>query len=153
MNEIETTRAIQGELVPRARRGTLVRFQQRPGGTELLPGETLWEEKNPNALRAMVRRASDAGQLVSAGPRHEDVHGAWMVVRLRPADPRWPWYVGAVSLGMGALVGIGAMIWHSRWVWLTLAGIALAVWLAITLMPTPGHRSGCSGYHCPGCRG
>lgn len=60
--------------------------------------------------------------------------------------------VGAVALvGSLAALGVGWLVWESRFALMALgaatAGIVLLAWLA------PHWSRGCPGMHCPGCKG
>jgi hypothetical protein len=63
--------------------------------------------------------------------------------------------IGAgVVLGGSALVSLVMALWEARWVLLCLAGGVLLLAAGFALLGLLlRHRPGCTGLHCPGCRG
>ena len=113
-------------------------------------------------LGAELRRMSERGEIERCGPivlKHSEggvPHWEAHYVRLREPRPRLPRYAAAFAIGAGALVSVGAMLWHARYVILYgalgMAALALLIVLAAHLGQ---HRAGCPGIitHCPGCKG
>lgn len=111
-----------------------------------------------HALLADLRQKTRRGEIGQVGNLRYDVVNGREVVLVdyqRLASPRAqvPYVVAGVTLGMGALYGIGVMLWHSRYIWLAAAGIALVVLIAIRLLSPASHGASCTGLHCPGCGG
>lgn len=107
---------------------------------------TTWAEQHE--LRAELREMKQRGEIATAWgwrcSRKHDYAIAY-VDRLREPTPAWRWWLGGGILATGALVGIGAMLWHSRLIWLTLAGVAGFCFLVKHI------ATGSSGCHCPLC--
>lgn len=59
---------------------------------------------------------------------------------------------GAGVLGSGLLVGIGAALWHLRFVIMGAGGAVLTMAFLFWLFSRIGHAGSCPGLHCPGCR-
>jgi hypothetical protein len=72
------------------------------------------------------------------------------VERLREPRSPVPWYVAGVTAGFGVLVGLGTMLYQTRYVWLTMLAGAVLVWLVCKTMA--GHAAACPGLHCSGCQ-
>lgn len=127
----------------------------RPG--QLRPGEELWTD-NPHRLSVRLRREIGAGRVreVIRWRSGVGLHSV-IVVRLKPGPTRRR----IVALwATGAGVAGSAMAVATWWVATHLAEIAIFLLAllgaagALTLLARVlgGHRAGCVGLHCPGCR-
>jgi predicted acyltransferase len=77
--------------------------------------------------------------------------------RLRSAESaRSRAYVKVLSLavgGIGTTAGLGWMLWEARFVIMTVLGGTLLLAGLWAILALRGHSPGCTGLHCPGCRG
>lgn len=107
-------------------------------------------------LLARLRKMAERGEIERTG-RLELIDGRWHAnfIRIRDPRPRLPIYATAFAVGAGAVVGVGMMLWHARYVILYAVGgvAALAVLIGVG-MYLASHRVGCPGVitHCPGCK-
>lgn len=106
-------------------------------------------------LAAMQRRGEISEVWTDAATEQESRETGRFVVRyrrLREPRPRLPLYATLSAVALGGVVSVGVMLWHARYV--LLAGAAAIVIIGIIeALLSVGHRIGCTGFHCPGCRG
>lgn len=123
-----------GRLV--ARREQTIRAASRHELAALLKVEKRWRR---------IGQHSDIRKIIpcDGGPAFYVVK----VHRLRDTPARWPWVLGGLVLGAGALAGLGVMVWQTRYIWLALAGIAATCALLIHLAGSGGS----AGCRCPFC--
>lgn len=107
-------------------------------------------------LGAELRRMSERGLIERCGPIRL-VDGQWVAryVRLREPRPKAPLYVTGFALGMGAVAGVAAMLWHARYVILYGLGALAALAILIGLIGFVSARvRGCACVlHGPRCGG
>lgn len=114
-------------------------------------------------MRAELKRMYLRGEIAEAGNlRYVDADGqlarggragfvAVDIVRLKRSRLRRGWYAIGVGAALGAMAGLGMLIYASRHVLLAmLMGTAV---LAFLLAKLAGHGGTCLGIHCSGCRG
>ena len=105
-------------------------------------------------LRAWVgerRRRGEFADTYSIKISNGQAHA--YVLRLRPQPRRAPRVLAAVALGAGTLTWVGWALWEARWVILAVTSAALVGAAVVGLLAVFGHRPGCVGLHCSGCRG
>ncbi len=105
-------------------------------------------------LRAMLRRMAERGE-ISARVELEQTrdHVIAYVIRLKAHRTRRQAGIRVMALaatGLGALAGIGAMLWEIRYL---LAALAAGGICALLIAWASSHSAGCSGIHCGGCKG
>lgn len=122
--------------------GREIELRCQPEARMFVPdGYELVEHPNRHELHAWLSAAVRRGEVERTGAYRVNKGGAAAVVVKRLRQPRSPvpWYVAICTTAMGALVGAGIMLWHSRYIWLTLAGVALLTAGAVRLL---GSHSG-----------
>lgn len=131
-----------------------VELKYQPGiYVRIPPGHRLVEHPNRHELNARLMREVRRGEIERTDVYHVADNGAAAIVVKPLREPRShvPWYIGGAALGLGALVGVGVLLYQTRYVWMALAGVALLVVGALRLLGN--HGGACTGLHCAGCRG
>lgn len=107
-------------------------------------------------LAAMQRRGEISEVWTDAATEREARETGRFVVRyrrLREPRPRLPLYATLSAAALGGMVSVGVMLWHARHVLLAGAAAIVITGIIIVALLSAGHRIGCTGLHCPGCRG
>ncbi len=96
-------------------------------------------------LRKMVERGEIEScspiQLVRIGPGQMEWQAQY--IRIREPRAKTPWYAAAFASAMGAVVGVGALLYYSRWVLLAAAGgIAALTIIAVVIANLSGGEGG-----------
>jgi hypothetical protein len=126
--------------------GTVAR--QRPGKRlQTYSAPLRYRQQLYAELAAMSRR----GEIANAVGWEEGGMVCVQVERIRDTRSRTPWYIAAVTTALGVVVGVGVLLYQSRYVLMAAAGVALLVLGAIRLLG--GHSGACMGIHCSGCSG
>jgi hypothetical protein len=107
-------------------------------------------------LRRGLKDMRDAGEIRQAWGLELVLMGGqhmWRVQVERIAEPKSkvPARTAVAGAALFLVVAICAMLWHARWVLLAGAAIIAGVLLLAALLS--GHRVGCPGIHCSGCKG
>jgi hypothetical protein len=98
-------------------------------------------------LAAMSRR----GEISNAVGWEEKGMVCVQVERIHDTRSKTPWYIAAVVMALGAVVGVGVLLYQSRYVLMAAGGVVLVVLGAVRLLG--GHSGTCAGIHCSGCKG
>jgi hypothetical protein len=107
------------------------------------PATKYWE------LRAELRRLVQAGEIRQAwGLEQRGTECIVFVERIADPSPKAPWYVGITVTVLGALVGVGVMLWHARYVILAVLAIVAMAVLGTFLVHLSAGKAGCN---CPVC--
>lgn len=108
-------------------------------------------------LGAELRAMAERGEIASAFDLHQDPKTReWVVsiVRIREPRDRTPWHVAGAAAALGAVVTVGAMLYHARWVIFgTVCSLAALSLIIAFVLSRGGHSGACVGLHCSGCRG
>lgn len=122
-------------------------------------GWRLVEHPNPHALRAKLRRDMSNGRALRASPMF--LHGAQFCYVYEPAPgkpPVWRKWTAVAVVALASAWGLGLAVWFAiptLWAILVKVGILALAGSAVMFVLTvfSGHRAGCTGLHCSGCRG
>lgn len=107
-------------------------------------------------LKQQQRRGEISEVWTDAATKRESRETGRFVVRyrrLREPRPRMPLYATLTAAALGGVVSVGVMLWHARHVLLAGAAAIVITGIIIVALLSAGHRIGCTGLHCPGCRG
>lgn len=143
--------ASRGEIV---RQSTFIvpqAAQKLPIGTITVPSAL--ERQGLARLAEMERKGQIAYAFNPRIEKDEKGNTVWRCdyALLRTPRSRVPWYVAGAAAFISASIGVGYLLWASRWVIaFFVGGVALALLLLTRLA---GHSGGCVGLHCSGCRG
>lgn len=99
-------------------------------------------------LRAELKAMRDRGEISAAWGWRVSRKGDYAIAyidRLRDPLPKWPLRLGAAVVATGAVVGVGVMVWQTRWIWLSLAGFVALVFILIHI------TTGSGACRCPIC--
>jgi hypothetical protein len=163
---IYSVRAAQSHLaVPQ--RTLPVRFvleTGRPFQNDLIRYGLTWWEDHPARLRLRVSQAVSAGRVevvlkqrrLPGTLNHLAVEGV-VVRRLKDEPPRWrkPLLIAvAVLAGLAVLLAALYVLVSTMWAARAAvpAGLVAAAVAFLVSKGLAGHRTTCSGLHCPGCR-
>jgi len=92
-------------------------------------------------LKAELARRQQRGEIAYAFNYSQTKAMVSVYVELvREPRSKTPWYIAGFTAAFGALVGVGALLYASRYVLLAVAGIALLVLLGIKMAT---HQSAC----------
>jgi hypothetical protein len=116
-----------------------------------------WAHGLKYQTRGEVRRMERTGEIIAVHRFAKELNGQVSIpyVRMKTRAQVHREQAKRVALMAGAgtlfLAAVAWMAWDARYVIATAAGLALASWLLIRLVPH--WTNGCPGLHCPGCKG